>query len=197
MFSFRSWKSQQIHILLTVLVKYKTWNLGFQSLRNARWNRNTLAKKACHIVPLVHTVHNINKKQISVLQWRSTGIFIVFFVNTTLFAVDEVVRWLCWHIYHLLGPVYNTHWFNSWRYQIFLVVVGLERGPFSLMSSIDDLLGRKSSGSSQENRDYSRRDLPCWPCNTPLSAKVGPTSGGRLVGIFPCGLGPWSYLVSY
>jgi hypothetical protein len=40
---------------------------------------------------------------------------------------------------------------------MFRVVVGLERGPLSLMSTIDDLLGRKS-GSFLENRDYGRRD---------------------------------------
>jgi hypothetical protein len=39
--------------------------------------------------------------------------------------------------------------FNSRRYQIFWEVVGLERGPLSLVSTIE-LLGRKSSGSSLE-----------------------------------------------
>jgi hypothetical protein len=36
--------------------------------------------------------------------------------------------------------------------------VGLERGPLSLVSTIEELLGRKSSGSGLENRDYGRRD---------------------------------------
>jgi hypothetical protein len=36
--------------------------------------------------------------------------------------------------------------------------VGLERGPLSLVSTIEELLGRKSSGSGQENREYGRRD---------------------------------------
>jgi hypothetical protein len=31
--------------------------------------------------------------------------------------------------------------------------VGLERGPLSLVSAIEELLGRKSSGSGLENRD--------------------------------------------
>jgi hypothetical protein len=38
--------------------------------------------------------------------------------------------------------------------------VGLERGPLSLVSTIEELLERKSSGSSLENRDYGRRDPP-------------------------------------
>jgi hypothetical protein len=37
-------------------------------------------------------------------------------------------------------------------------VVGLERGPLSLVSTTEELLGRKSSGSCLESRDYGRRD---------------------------------------
>jgi hypothetical protein len=36
--------------------------------------------------------------------------------------------------------------------------VGPERGPLSLVSAIEELLGRKNSGSGQENREYGRRD---------------------------------------
>jgi hypothetical protein len=36
--------------------------------------------------------------------------------------------------------------FDSWRYHIFSEVVGLERGSLSLVSTIEKLLGRKSSG---------------------------------------------------
>jgi hypothetical protein len=36
--------------------------------------------------------------------------------------------------------------------------VGMERGPLSLVSTIEEVLGRKSSGSGLENRDYGRRD---------------------------------------
>jgi hypothetical protein len=44
--------------------------------------------------------------------------------------------------------------------------VGLERGPLSLMSSIEELLGRKSSGSGLESRENGRREHP-------LSLNVG------------------------
>jgi hypothetical protein len=47
--------------------------------------------------------------------------------------------------------------FYSRRYQIFREVVGLERGPLSLVSTIEELLGRTSSGLDLENRDYGRR----------------------------------------
>jgi hypothetical protein len=37
--------------------------------------------------------------------------------------------------------------------------VGLERGPLSLVSTIEELLERKSSGSGLDTREYGRRDL--------------------------------------
>jgi hypothetical protein len=36
--------------------------------------------------------------------------------------------------------------------------VGLELGPLSLVSTIEELLGRKSSGFGLDNREYGRRD---------------------------------------
>jgi hypothetical protein len=41
---------------------------------------------------------------------------------------------------------------------MFWEVLGLERGAHSLVSTIEELLERKSSGSSLENQDYHRRD---------------------------------------
>jgi hypothetical protein len=54
----------------------------------------------------------------------------------------------------------RRYWFDTRRYQIFLEVVGLERGPLSLVSTIEELLGRNSSGFCLENREYGRRDPP-------------------------------------
>jgi hypothetical protein len=68
----------------------------------------------------------------------------------------------------------------------FWKVVGLERGPLSLVSTIEVLLGRKSSGSSLENRDHGRRDPSRWPRDTHYPQKLALTSltsGGRLVGL--------------
>jgi hypothetical protein len=38
--------------------------------------------------------------------------------------------------------------------------MSLERGPLSLVNTIEVLLGRISSDSVQEKRDYGRRDPP-------------------------------------
>jgi hypothetical protein len=62
--------------------------------------------------------------------------------------------------------------FDSRRYQILWEVVGLERGPLNLMSTIEELLGRKSSGSGLESREYGRRGPVTLTTLHPLSARV-------------------------
>jgi hypothetical protein len=59
--------------------------------------------------------------------------------------------------------------------------MGLERGPLSLVSTIEELLERKSSGSCVEIREYGRRDPSRWPRGTLHPQK--PTGGGRSVDI--------------
>jgi hypothetical protein len=64
--------------------------------------------------------------------------------------------------------------------------VGLERGPFSLVSTVEELLERKSSGSGLENIYYGHRDHSRWSRDTfyPQNlALTSPKSGGRSVGI--------------
>jgi hypothetical protein len=50
--------------------------------------------------------------------------------------------------------------FDFQRYLIFSEVVALEQGPLSLVSTTEELLGRKSSGSGLGNREYGHRDPP-------------------------------------
>jgi hypothetical protein len=54
--------------------------------------------------------------------------------------------------------------------------VDLERGPLSLVSTTEELLGRKSSGSGVESREYGRRDLSRWPHGTLYPQKLALTS---------------------
>jgi hypothetical protein len=64
--------------------------------------------------------------------------------------------------------------------------VGLERGALSLVSTTEELLDKKSSGSCLENREYGQRDPSRWPRGTLYPHKLAitsPTSGGRSVGI--------------
>jgi hypothetical protein len=64
--------------------------------------------------------------------------------------------------------------------------MGLERGPLSLMSTIEEVLGRNSSGSGLENQEYGRGDPLRWPRDTLYPQKLAltsPTCGGRSIGI--------------
>jgi hypothetical protein len=76
--------------------------------------------------------------------------------------------------------------FDSRRYQIFWEVVDLERGPLSLVSTTEELLEGKSSGSGLENRERGRGDPLRWPrdtlCQQTLTLRSS-TSGGSSVGI--------------
>jgi hypothetical protein len=70
---------------------------------------------------------------------------------------------------------------DSRRYQIFWEVVGLERGPLSLVITTEELLERKSSGSGLEIREHVRRDSSRWPRGTLYPQNLvltSPTSGG-------------------
>jgi hypothetical protein len=76
--------------------------------------------------------------------------------------------------------------FDSQPYHIYWEVVGLERGPLSVVNTIEQLLCRKNSGFGLENRDFGLRDPSCWPRGTlyPLKlALTSPTSGGLALGI--------------
>jgi hypothetical protein len=55
---------------------------------------------------------------------------------------------------------------DSQRYHIFWEVVGLERGPLSLVGTIEELLERKGSGSGIEIKEYGHRDPSRWPRGT-------------------------------
>jgi hypothetical protein len=76
--------------------------------------------------------------------------------------------------------------FDSGLYQIFWEVVGLERGPLSLVSTTAELLGRNSSGTGLEHREYGHGDLLRWPRDVHYPQKLSltsPTNCGRSVGI--------------
>jgi hypothetical protein len=51
--------------------------------------------------------------------------------------------------------------------------MGLEWGPLGPVRATEDLLGRKSSGSGLENRNYGRRGSAALTTRHPLYAKVG------------------------
>jgi hypothetical protein len=73
---------------------------------------------------------------------------------------------LCGLVVGVPGYRYGGPGFDSRALQGKKKVVGLERGPLSLVSTTEELLGRKSSGSGLESREYGRRDSSRWPRGT-------------------------------
>jgi hypothetical protein len=65
--------------------------------------------------------------------------------------------------------------------------MGLERGALSLVSTTEELLERKSSGSGLENREYGSRGSDALTTRLPHPKKLALTlltNGGRPVGKF-------------
>jgi hypothetical protein len=100
-------------------------------------------------------------------------------------------RHACWDGVVEIPPLWSTaqiqrSGFDSRRYQILWEVVDLERGSLSLVSTIEELLGRNTSGSGLESREYGRRDPSRWRIGTLYPQRLAltsPTSDGRSVGI--------------
>jgi hypothetical protein len=92
---------------------------------------------------------------------------------------------LCGLVLRVPGYRFQRCGFDSRRYQIFWEVAGLELAPLSLVSTIEELLGRKSSG---------RWDPSRWPRGTLYPQKSGTNfaekrlSLGRYSGLRPRGL---------
>jgi hypothetical protein len=68
------------------------------------------------------------------------------------------LQYLCGIVVRVPGYRSTGPGFDSLLYQIFGEVVGPERGPLSLVSTIEELLGRNSSDFGLENREYGRGD---------------------------------------
>jgi hypothetical protein len=120
----------------------------------------------------------------------SLSFFIYFLASISDILAQFSPSWdrLCGLVVRV--PVYRSRdpGFDSWHYQIFWQVVGLERCPPNLVSAIEELLGRNSSGSGLENREYSRADQLRRPRDTLYPQKLtltSQTSGGLSLGRVP------------
>ena len=81
----------------------------------------------------------------------------VAIVLNVIIIIIIIIFSLCGLVVRVSGYRYRGPGFDSRRYQIFWVVVGLERGPLSLVSlvrSIEELLEwKKVAAPALENRD--------------------------------------------
>jgi hypothetical protein len=97
------------------------------------------------------------------VKWKSTNINIAV-ASEYIYLQYSVVRVSS---YRSGGPGFDSRALQEKK------VVCLKRGPFSLVSTTEELLGRNSSGSGLESREYGRRDSSRWPRGTLYPKKVG------------------------
>jgi hypothetical protein len=102
------------------------------------------------IVKLLHTLllslHHALPAESKSVTWRSTETQVTGCVfNSNL--NEDVYRLPPWSSIQSSWLQIQRSGSDYWRYQILCEVVGLERGPLSLVSTIERLLERKSSGS--------------------------------------------------
>jgi hypothetical protein len=83
--------------------------------------------------------------------------------NTIIYIVQDATRPPLWSTGQSSWLQIQRPGLDSRRYQVFWEVVGLKQGPFSIVSTSEELLERKSSGSGLEIRKYGRRDPSRWP----------------------------------
>jgi hypothetical protein len=91
--------------------------------------------------------------------WLQNGDVLFFLLSTNWIYICDVEesRPPLWSSGQSFWLQIQRSGFDSSHYPIFWEVMGLEWGPLSLVSTIEELLGRKSSGSGLENREYIRR----------------------------------------
>jgi hypothetical protein len=124
--------------------------------------------------------------------------FLIHFTSllVCVYILSQFVRVLLFSITFLGPPLWSSgqsSWLqiqrsgcDSRRYHISWEAVGLERGPLSLVTTTEELLERKSSGSGIERREYGCRDPSRWPRGNLYPQKLAvtsPTRGGHSVGI--------------
>jgi hypothetical protein len=118
------------------------------------------------------------------LYWLRYQIFLFYKENIIIITTKFIYNRI-WIKRPPLWPSGQSSWlqiqtsgFDTRRYQILWEVVSLKRSPLSLVSTIEELLGRKSSGSGLENREYGRRDQSRWPRSTLCPQRLALTSLG-------------------
>jgi hypothetical protein len=103
----------------------------------------------------------MSSREVVCFQWATNWIF-KYYLEGNDHLCDLVVRVPG---YRSGGPGFDS--------RVLQKKVGLERGPLSLVSTTEELLGRNTSGSGLETWEYGRRDSSRWPCGTLNPQKVG------------------------
>jgi hypothetical protein len=152
-------------------VLWDDWNLHRQCCKTFRANKLLgYALRGCYAVQSGRNLSTcacrlLQVSSITLLHWRWRQYF-----HPTVRRTSNRLRPPLWSSGQSSWLQILRSRFDSRRYQISWEVVGLERCPLSLVSTIEELLERNSSGSGLEKWEYGRGD----PCDhmTPIP-KVG------------------------
>jgi hypothetical protein len=133
-------------------------------------------------VRMKHKTNHASRRQISIPKDRSTQCnrFLQYNIQThhkCTYLVKTETKLRSWVSDRTIWPPLwssgQSSWlqiqrsgFDSRGYHIFWEVVGLERDPHNLVSTIEELLGRKNSGSGLEIWEYGGREPSLWPHGT-------------------------------
>jgi hypothetical protein len=129
----------------------RSLRLSFETRRTEFKNGVNMNKEQCiEAIPLLTygvsiTVADVTK-EINIIFYLMRSNSIQFFINYV--PSERPPLWSSSQSFWAIGPG-----FDSRPYKIFWEVGGLERGPFSLVRTTEELLEWKSSGSGLENRD--------------------------------------------
>jgi hypothetical protein len=174
---------------------------GEEAQQNLKHNDAALLWTDCrsfHSNSFYCHMNHLNKSIYVFKRWdynRNLGHFNYFIMRLLVSNLKNMRGRICGLVVRVHGYRSRGPGFDSRHYQIFLEVVGLERGVLILVSTNEELFGRKSTGSGLENREFGRKDPLWWPYNSLYLQKLSltsPTRGGRSVGSW---LGPRSLFV--
>jgi hypothetical protein len=160
---------QQVTALRPAQCESGLWGNGAREKCGLTWGTHACVSQRSPAVEIWHS--NFGFYQISI-----PPILLIWtwhFIRICIILYKQIIH--NYFIHTICGAYYYYHHHHHHH-----------RGPLSLVSTIEELLGRKSSGSGVANRDYGVGDPSRWPRGTLYPQKLAltsPTNGGRSVGI--------------
>jgi hypothetical protein len=138
-----------------------------------RWRRVSCVFCFLYPFPCV-SPNNFYSVKVALLMFQHCKQFTSYIVKTVMTELRDFTLSVLWSSGQSYWLQIQRSGFFSRGYQIFLEVVGPERGPLSPVSTIEELLERKTSSSGLENRDYGRRGSAALSTRFPsICNKVG------------------------
>jgi hypothetical protein len=171
---FHIWKSKH-QVIKTGFVERHSFALPLASVFIAgccKANDATQGMKCCTRVSLNILTQALTETEIELFQGNAVHLEWYIGLHCTLctstpFCAGSILVHLCGLVVTVLGYRSRGPGFDSWRYQIFWEIVGLERGPLSLVRVIEELFEWKSSGAPVKKTELTGGGIRCSDYATP------------------------------